>query len=159
MPLLIILFSIVFLFPAHASSFPDVPGDAWYAPYVEEVSEQGIMHGYPNGRYGSWDPVNRAELSKIIVNLQKNLSEKEHLPWWKQYFGEMVIGGVSLLGWVFFALFFSSVLRRPLLVQCCCKKNIPEKLSETPLGDGFPRASSSEEISEHSKNKTTNWWV
>ena len=34
-----------------AAAFRDVPEDAWYAPYVNEMAEQGILNGRGDGTF------------------------------------------------------------------------------------------------------------
>ncbi len=49
-----------------ASSFSDVASDAYYAPAVAWASANGIVSGYGNGRFGSNDPVSRAQIAAIF---------------------------------------------------------------------------------------------
>ncbi len=49
-----------------ASSFSDVASDVYYAPAVAWASANGIVSGYGNGRFGSNDPVNRAQIAAIF---------------------------------------------------------------------------------------------
>lgn len=50
------------------NSFPDVPADAWFAPYVEEALNQGIVSGYPDGLFRPHQVVSRIEALKITFN-------------------------------------------------------------------------------------------
>lgn len=51
----------------------DVPKNAWFFPYVETLTDLGIVSGYkdaegkPKGLYGSENPVTRAETMKIAI--------------------------------------------------------------------------------------------
>ncbi len=47
--------------------FPDV-GEDWFAPYVCEAKEKGIIGGYPDGTFKPADPINFSEAVKIITN-------------------------------------------------------------------------------------------
>jgi uncharacterized secreted protein with C-terminal beta-propeller domain len=47
-------------------SYPDVPQDSWFAPYVCVASQNGIVSGYPDGTFRPADNINFAEASKII---------------------------------------------------------------------------------------------
>lgn len=48
--------------------FPDVSDTAWYIKAVEYVAVEGLMHGYPNGKFGPNDNISRAEFAQIIYN-------------------------------------------------------------------------------------------
>lgn len=54
-------------------SLNDVPRQAWFAPYVRDVAERGIVSGYrdaagkPLGQYGPGNPVTIAELAAMAV--------------------------------------------------------------------------------------------
>lgn len=51
--------------------FKDVEKTSWYAPFVAEVKEMGIVVGYPNGTFGPEKPITRAESLKILIALSK----------------------------------------------------------------------------------------
>ncbi|MBO7404056.1 MAG: C69 family dipeptidase, partial [Clostridia bacterium] len=48
------------------AAFTDTAADAWYAPAVEWASENGIVLGYGDGRFGPDDPVTREQLAAIL---------------------------------------------------------------------------------------------
>lgn len=48
------------------SSFRDVPANAWHAPYVNWASENGIVGGYGNGRFGPSDLITREQFCAIV---------------------------------------------------------------------------------------------
>lgn len=48
--------------------FPDVSNTAWYIKAVEYVVTEGLMSGYPNGKFGPNDNISRAEFAQIIYN-------------------------------------------------------------------------------------------
>lgn len=50
------------------NTFPDVPNTAWYIKAVEYVVTEGLMGGYPNGKFGPNDNISRAEFAQIIYN-------------------------------------------------------------------------------------------
>ena len=87
---------------AYSADFPDAPESAWFYPYVKELTDDGIMEGYPNGRFGSWDPINRAELAKVIVTLRNDLSKD----WFKDNVVELFLVFATVIGWVYI---FSSI--------------------------------------------------
>lgn len=46
---------------------PDVPENDWFASYVKIASQNGVLAGYSNGRFGPDDPVTRSEMAKMIT--------------------------------------------------------------------------------------------
>lgn len=130
--------------PTVTAEFPDVPKDSWYAPYVEEVTDAGLLQSYPDGRFGSWDPVNRAEMSKIIVNL-KNQLQKTPETWLTNYGPELAIFFVTVLGWIV-------IIKR--LGAHRCHGQCGQKLHAAPS-----ETSSAEALPTNPKNETTNWWT
>ncbi len=67
-------------------AFPDVPEGEWFFPYVNWMANaelthgpfpngiaagQRIINGYPDGFFRPGDEVNRAEMAKIITNIQQ----------------------------------------------------------------------------------------
>lgn len=46
--------------------FPDVPADSWYGPAVAWASRQGIMAGYPSGRFEPGEPATREQLAAVL---------------------------------------------------------------------------------------------
>ena len=51
---------------AAGTSFSDVPSNAYYTDAVAWASANGIVTGYGNGRFGSNDPVSRAQIATIL---------------------------------------------------------------------------------------------
>ena len=51
------------------ASFPDVAIDAYFAPYVAYLADMQVVSGYPDGTFGPGNPITRAEIAKIVVNL------------------------------------------------------------------------------------------
>lgn len=49
------------------TSFRDVSGDEWFAPYVAVAKEKGIVTGYEDGYFRPFRNINRAEALKIIL--------------------------------------------------------------------------------------------
>jgi murein DD-endopeptidase MepM/ murein hydrolase activator NlpD len=47
-------------------SFSDVPTDAWYAPYIEELARLGITNGYADGTYRPRNTITRAEMAVMV---------------------------------------------------------------------------------------------
>lgn len=52
--------------PMNAPDFADVDHDVWYSDAVAWVTENGIYHGYGDGRFGPNDPVTREQLAAIF---------------------------------------------------------------------------------------------
>lgn len=51
---------------AIAAEFPDVSSGAWYYPYVQDVSEKGLMGGYSDGRFGPNDKLTRGQFATVL---------------------------------------------------------------------------------------------
>ena len=49
-----------------SSKFTDVKGDEWFAKAVIWASENGIVAGYDNGKFGVEDPVTREQIASIL---------------------------------------------------------------------------------------------
>ncbi|MFA6458437.1 MAG: S-layer homology domain-containing protein [Patescibacteria group bacterium] len=48
--------------------FPDVPADAWFAPFVFSAKNSGIVDGYRDGSFRPEQTVNLVEALKILLN-------------------------------------------------------------------------------------------
>ncbi len=51
------------------SKFYDIPSGSWSVPYVNYISEKGIIKGYANGSFGPKNNINFAEASTILCRL------------------------------------------------------------------------------------------
>lgn len=51
---------------SEGASFADVPSAAWYARAVSWASEEGLVSGYGNRRFGPDDPITREQLAAIL---------------------------------------------------------------------------------------------
>ena len=49
------------------ADFSDVPDDAWYAPYVYDLADQGILNGKGNGIFDPNGSITRGEFAKILA--------------------------------------------------------------------------------------------
>ena len=49
-----------------SSDFADVPADQWYHDAVMWAAENGIVHGYDNGSFGSMDSITREQMATIL---------------------------------------------------------------------------------------------
>jgi hypothetical protein len=57
--------------------FPDVMMDAYHAPFIAYLYDIGVIHGYEDGNFGPGNPVTRAEIAKIVVNILEKYSPPE----------------------------------------------------------------------------------
>ncbi|MGD6894603.1 S-layer homology domain-containing protein [Bacillus infantis] len=51
---------------ASAASFPDVKDDNFYATYVNQLADAGVIEGMPNGTFGLREKVTRAQAAKMV---------------------------------------------------------------------------------------------
>ena len=63
--MLLILAILSFGIPAMA--FPDVEASYWAAPQIEELSEKGVIVGYPDGTFRPDENVTRAEFAAMAI--------------------------------------------------------------------------------------------
>ena len=67
--------------------FPDVPADSWFAPFVCEAKDRGIITGYPDGTFKPEETINFAESMAIlagILSLPVAASEPDD-PWYRPF--------------------------------------------------------------------------
>jgi len=71
------LLMIASFFPIQtfAETFPDVEGH-WAQDEIDYLTEQGLIHGYPDGTFGVSDKIKRGEVAAILARQQ----ELEHVP-------------------------------------------------------------------------------
>ncbi|MEK3935758.1 S-layer homology domain-containing protein [Sporosarcina sp. FSL W7-1349] len=50
-----------------AASFSDVPRSHWAFEAIHEISERGLINGYPDGTYRLNEPITRAQAAKIVA--------------------------------------------------------------------------------------------
>lgn len=75
--------------PAWAAEFSDVPETHWARPFVDEVSEAGIMKGTGNGQFSPDGTVTAAEFAAMLARafwpeaLEENTAQTPAgSPWW-----------------------------------------------------------------------------
>ena len=51
---------------ATSAGFSDVPGDAWFAPYIDYANTLGVAGGYGDGTFGPGNNLRRGEVAKIV---------------------------------------------------------------------------------------------
>jgi uncharacterized protein YkwD len=70
-----------------------VPSNAWFAPYVCAAKKYGILSGYPDGTFRPGNPINFAEVAKIVVTaFEYNTSPGT--PWYVPYTNALATRGV-----------------------------------------------------------------
>lgn len=55
-----------------ASTFPDIPQDAWYSTSVAKAEAYGIVSGYADGQFHPQDAVTRSQFVQILYNRYGN---------------------------------------------------------------------------------------
>jgi hypothetical protein len=79
--------------PTEDLPFPDVPADAWYAPYLCVAWKHDWIRGYPDGTFGASKTINFAEAAKITLGgYFDNSYMEEHPPegpWYQPYFEKL----------------------------------------------------------------------
>ena len=56
--------------PAAVKRFSDVASGAWYAEYITYVTENALMNGYDDGRFGPNDQTTRAQIVTVLYRLE-----------------------------------------------------------------------------------------
>ena len=83
--------------------FEDVDEEDWFANYVQEIKEEGIVSGYEDGTYGAENPVTVGEILKMVMELSgegksdaqsKNINARRH--WAEGYFAKAEEMGLTL---------------------------------------------------------------
>lgn len=76
-----------YVMPANFNKFPDVTTDLWYATYVAEGVDKGIIDGYPDGTFKGDQNVILAEALKMTLEAHKvSVWNGVTDPWYKKYF-------------------------------------------------------------------------
>lgn len=68
---LILCFSGTVSFAEKAIEYTDVPADYWATPYIQNMSERGIVSGYGDGTFGPENSVLRCEYAKMLTGVAK----------------------------------------------------------------------------------------
>ena len=58
-------------------TYSDVPADAWFAPYVEEAYDKGIVEGIGNGQFGPNTNISRQDFAVMTVRMLGKEAEAE----------------------------------------------------------------------------------
>ncbi|RLI98481.1 MAG: hypothetical protein DRP08_08115, partial [Candidatus Aenigmatarchaeota archaeon] len=76
-----------FVMPENFNNFSDLKTEDWYATYVAEGVDKGIISGYPDGTFKGGNTVNLAEALKMtLVAHEANIWEGDSDPWHRKYF-------------------------------------------------------------------------
>lgn len=57
--------------PVISSSFPDVKTSDWFFKYVETAKRDGIVRGYPDGKFKPANDISRAEALKVLLEAKR----------------------------------------------------------------------------------------
>ncbi|PLS17836.1 hypothetical protein CVD28_09045 [Bacillus sp. M6-12] len=58
-------------------AFKDISATYWAAPYIDAVTDNHLMYGYKNGRFGLHDPLNRAQFAVVFARTQALMTGKK----------------------------------------------------------------------------------
>ncbi|MGV0023412.1 S-layer homology domain-containing protein [Phormidesmis priestleyi] len=61
------------------TSFSDVPSDYWASPYIAELTQRGILQGFPDGTFQPDKPVTRAEFAGLVSKAFEKAKTKQLL--------------------------------------------------------------------------------
>ena len=96
--------------PAAAETFSDVPEEHWARPYIEKMSEEGIVRGIGGGRFAPEDQVSTAQFAVMLTNafcgeeLEAYDGPQDH--WWECYLNVAWEAGLltdTTAGWSYWA--------------------------------------------------------
>ena len=66
--------------PQQATAFSDVPTTYWAAPYIAELTQRGVLEGFPGGTFQPDKPVTRAEFAGIVSKAFDQAKTRPALP-------------------------------------------------------------------------------
>jgi polyhydroxybutyrate depolymerase len=90
--------------PVGGSCFPDVPADAWFAPFVCAAERRGIVAGYPDGTFQPSRTVNIAEAMKMILQaggeeVREGRGENWYAPYVVEFDRPGIVSAHTFLPW------------------------------------------------------------
>jgi len=62
--------------PARAAAFADVPFDHWAYQAIEELAQEGLLDGYPDGLYRGPQPMTRYEFAVATLRAEEQLARR-----------------------------------------------------------------------------------
>jgi hypothetical protein len=77
---------------SYAVSFSDVNSDGWEYKYVTELSDKGVINGYPDGTFNPTGTITRGEFLKLIITASTTNTEVENKPFDHWAAGYVLIG-------------------------------------------------------------------
>lgn len=66
--------------PAAVTAFSDVPANYWANPYIAELTQRGVLQGFPDGTFQPNKPITRAEFAGIVSKAFDKSAAKQALP-------------------------------------------------------------------------------
>ena len=80
----ILVVSLYTLFGTAHAQFPDVPPGHYAEPAIAQLTDLGVVTGFPDGRFRGQKPVNRYDLSLILTRLWSTWSTAQLSEVWQQ---------------------------------------------------------------------------
>src|SRR5271169_1053587 len=62
---------------ASATPFSDVPANHWAYQYIQSLAADGLIEGYPDGKFKGDRPMTRYEMAVIVARVIAKLQENE----------------------------------------------------------------------------------
>ncbi|MBI5754180.1 S-layer homology domain-containing protein [Candidatus Peregrinibacteria bacterium] len=70
----------------YAKCFPDVADNEWYATYICQAKNEGVINGYPDGKFKPEQTITEVEALKILGKLEDwKISKNQEEEWYKPY--------------------------------------------------------------------------
>jgi inhibitor of cysteine peptidase len=132
--------------------FPDVT-DQWFAPYVCEAKDRGVIEGYPDGNFKPANEINFSEASKIVANAYGvDLGESSADPerWYKEFVTALEeVNAIPLS-----VEFFDENITRDEMAEMIYRLDAEEDEKGTRtydeiIGEGFVTVDSCAELQDH----------
>jgi len=145
---------------AYAQQYPDVQESDWFHPYITDLTEEEIFTGFPDGRFGPWEPINRAEVAKVISNLKESLrAERDEGTFFQKHLFELLLIIVTLFGWSFIYGAIKSMSNRPIVIRDE-KGNYNSSTKQENNSPLMQRMIAKDnENNKRERNHESNWWL
>lgn len=135
--------------PGGSNCFPDVK-DEWFAPYVCEAKNRGIIQGYPDGTFKPANSINFSEAAKIIANTYGLPADDLGGERWYKEYVEALAGEKAV---PLSVQFFDEDLTRDEMAEMIwrLRDEVDTKATRTYneiIGEGFVTVASCAELSE-----------
>lgn len=89
--------------PANAATYTDVPSDRWFSQYIDYLSQNQIIAGYPDNTFRPMQNVTRAEFAAILAKSQTLTiapSDNRFADVPASHWAAPVISAVAQRGWI-----------------------------------------------------------